>query len=161
MRHQTARSTVCLVRRLILHLHTIQWPQRLQGNWKRGFVCPRFEDPQSRPIDSQLACSEAHTGSPEHRNCSFCGSSLGRSRVECACCAPFHVKYSAGLNIAKDWRRGYVCGSCRRPSLVQELDENNHSFGLSQLINQMSLNDRDTENLPPDSVLDNASTGLA
>ena len=43
---------------------------------------------------------------------------------------------------------------------MQELEENNHSSGLSQLINQMSLNDRDTENFPPDSVLNNASTGL-
>ena len=70
------------------------------------------------------------------------------------------MKCSAGLNRAKGWRRGYVCGRCRRPSRVQELDENNHSSGLSQLINQMSLNDKDTEIFPPDSVLDNANTGL-
>ena len=123
----------------------------------------RSQELQSRPINSQLACSEARTGSPEHRNCSFCRSTLGRSRVECACCGPLHVKCSARLNRAKDWRRGYVCGRCKRLSRVQELDENNHSSGLSQLINQMSLNERPTGNFPPeppDSVLDNASTGL-
>ena len=108
-------------------------------NWKRGFVCPRCEEPQSRPINSQLVCSETRTGSPEHRNCSFCMSTLGRSRVECACCGPLHVKCSAGLSRAKDWRRGYFCGRCKRPTRVQELDENNHSSGLSQLINQMRL----------------------
>ena len=118
------------------------------------------EEPQSRPINSQLACSEARTGSPQHRNCSFCRSTLGRSRVECACRGPLHVKCSAGLNRARDCRRGYVCGRCKRPLWVQELDENNHSSGLSKLINQMSVNERDTENFPPDSVLDNASTGL-
>ena len=123
----------------------------------------RCEEPQSRPINSQLACSEARTGSPEHRNCSFCRSTVGRSRVQCACCGPLHVECSAGLNRAKDLRRGYVCGRCKRPSRVQEMDENNHSSGLSQLINQMSVNEKDTENVPPkppDSVLDNASTGL-
>ena len=112
----------------------------------------RCKEMQSRPINSQVACSEARTGSPEHRKCSFCRSTLGQSRV--------HVKCSAGLNRAKDWRRGYVCGRCKWPSRVQELEENNPSSGLSQLIKQMSLNDRDTENFPPDSVLNNASTGL-
>ena len=132
-------------------------------NWKRRIVCPRCEEPLSRPINSQLVCSKARTGSPEHRNCSFCRSTLGRSRVECACCGPLHVKFSEGLNKAKDWRRGYVCGCCKRGKRVQELDENNHSSGMSQLINQMSLKDRDTEKFPPeppDSVLDNAKTGL-
>ena len=110
----------------------------------------RCEKPQNRPKNSQLACSEAHTGFREHSNCSFCRSILGRSRVECACCGPLHVKCSGGLNGAKDWRRGYVCGRCKRPSRVQELDQNNRSSGLSQLINQMSLNDRVTDNFPPE-----------
>ena len=73
-------------------------------NWKRGFVFPRCEEPQSRHINSQLACAEACTGSPEHRNCSFCRSTLGRYRGECACCGPLHMKCSAGLNRAKDLR---------------------------------------------------------
>ena len=121
----------------------------------------RCEEPQSRPINRQLAYSEeARTWYPEHRKCSFCRSTLGQSKVECACCGPLHMECSAGLNRAKDWRRGYVCGRCNRPSRVQELEENNHSSGLSQLINQMSLNDRDTENFTPDSVLNNPSTGL-
>ena len=70
------------------------------------------------------------------------------------------VKCSAGLNRAKDWRRDYVCGRCKRPSRLQELEVNNQSSGLSQLINKMSLDDRDTENFPPDSALNNASTGV-
>ena len=91
----------------------------------------RCQEPQSRPIISQLACSEARTGSPEHRNCSFCRSTLGRTGVECACCGPLHVKCSAGMNRAKDWRRRYVCGCCKQPPRVKEMDEKNHSSGLS------------------------------
>ena len=84
-------------------------------NWKRGFVCPRCEEPQSRPINSQLACLEARTGSPEHMNCSFCRSTLGRSRVERACCGPLHVKCSAGMNRAKTGEEAMSVGVASDP----------------------------------------------